>query len=60
MPDDPEADNYAVEVRMVALELAVNFVNGDKSAEVLTTADLITIAKDLEAYLTGTPKVEVA
>lgn len=55
MPDDDDeaatGERLEVERRMVALELAVAFVNGDKSADVFAAAEVITIANDFDAYL---------
>ena len=44
------------ETRMLALEMAVEFVNGDgrKSAK-WTTGEVVDIARKFEVYLTGAP-----
>lgn len=44
------------ETRMLALELAVEFVGDDARKNVLySTEEVIGIARDFEAYLTSTP-----
>jgi len=44
------------ETRMLALEMAVEFVNGDTRKTAKWTADeVVGIAKTFEAYLTATP-----
>ena len=43
------------ETRMLALEMAVEFTNGDKRPKTYTTDDVLSAARKFEAYLTETP-----
>lgn len=43
------------ETRMLALEMAIVFINGDKAKQTYTAEDVIRTSKKFEAYLTETP-----
>lgn len=51
-----ETEAYAPhETRMLALEMAVSLINGDKQKIEYTAEDAIATAKKFEAYLTEKP-----